>query len=360
MTVPSSYAFAELARIAYLESCRELSDRARGEVSTYGRSFRPNGALVEEASRLVSHAQELMRLAVAAERAASVSWETIGETLEMTRQSAHERYAAAVEDIFDGILFPTRESGDGRPGWWACPDGLENPHQTVERLDAWALRHREQTDPDRGVRPVSENLRCEEELVTVHETGALARLASRVASGDLPVGVSDRTARRILLERKLGVFQRIADRDPALAQDARAEAQDCFEQLVTWHHEDLESRLTFAELPGRAFDAFRFLLDGRPLAELAFTVDLDPDATGWFLSRVDPARPDDILAAGDPWPIDAEHVDVDALITLGTDEGRDAMLTAARATVERSRYDALLKAIRTLRRELAGDLAKGA
>src|SRR3954471_18149437 len=112
------YSFAELHRIAYMAACRELSERARGQVSTDGDAYRRPGELVDDALALVRHAEDVLRLAVAAERAAATSWQEMGERLEVPRQSAHERFAAGVQAIADGILFPDREPDhDGGLGW---------------------------------------------------------------------------------------------------------------------------------------------------------------------------------------------------------------------------------------------------
>lgn len=150
----------DLTRLAYSAACRELSDRARGQVPTYADEWGQAGGLVEAAAMMLADADRVLQLAVAAERAASVSWQTIGEVLDVSRQSAHERFAGAVQEVRDGILFPHRDGLPGLPGWWACPDGLDDPERTLCDLDKWVVRHRESTDPG-GERehPVSEGPR---------------------------------------------------------------------------------------------------------------------------------------------------------------------------------------------------------
>src|SRR5215204_3594062 len=112
------FTHAQLHRIAYMAACRELSDGARGQVSTYGDGHRRPGELIADAVALRHEAEDVVRLAVAAERAAGTSWQEIGERLDVTRQSAHERFARAVEQIADGILFPQRDPDhDGGLGW---------------------------------------------------------------------------------------------------------------------------------------------------------------------------------------------------------------------------------------------------
>ncbi len=55
-----AYTRSELHRIAYLVACRELSDAARGQVSTYSEEYRRAGELVEDALRLVHQADEVL------------------------------------------------------------------------------------------------------------------------------------------------------------------------------------------------------------------------------------------------------------------------------------------------------------
>ena len=301
-----AYTRSELHRIAYLVACRELSDAARGHVSTYGDEYRRAGELVEDALRLVHQADEVLRLAVATERAASTSWQEIGERLDVSRQAAHERFARVVDEISDGVLFPTREPDqEGGLGWWACPDGLEDPEATVRRLDEWALRHREASDPERGECPVSGGLGRREDLARVEAIGLVTALARRVMDGDLPAGVSEHAARRVLLERKVEAFDMIARRDSGrAARDARVQASEAFEQLVVWHREDLDRRLTAAPLDDSATEGYRFDLDERPVAQLEFTAEGSHDDTGWFLWSIDTtafeASPDEMwqLARG--------------------------------------------------------------
>jgi hypothetical protein len=217
-TSASGYSLAQQLRIAYMEACRELSDRARSEVSTYGDGYGHGGELIENARQLVSQAERVLELAVAAERGTSVSWETIGEALEVTRQTAHARFAQKVEDVLDDVLFPAREGTDGQLGWWACPDGLEDPVKTVQRLDAWATRHRERTDPERGERPVSENLQTGRNA-GVDGIDAVLRLTRKLLDRNLPQGVTERAATRVLLEHKLRTFNAIAQKADRLVDD---------------------------------------------------------------------------------------------------------------------------------------------
>ncbi len=314
---------------------------------------------------MLRQAEEGLRLAVAAERTAGTSWQEIGERLDVTRQSAHERFAAAVEEIADGVLFPDREPDQGGLGWWACPDGLDDPGRTVTELDAWARRHREPTDVDRGEHPVSGGLGRRPDLEAIEAIGVVSALAKRLVDESLPEGVSERRARRILLERKLKAFDLIARRETGkAARDARAQSMQAFDELVAWHREDLDRRLAVDGLEDAALEGYRFTLDGRPVAQLEFTAEGSAEDTGWFVFSIDTAAvvaaPDEPLRwLGDPWPLEVSGVGVDALAELARREGRDALRAEARQVAQRTRSQALAVARRELLGDLASDLAKG-
>ena len=170
-------------------------------------------------------AEDVLRLAVAAERAAATSWQDIGERLDVTRQSAHERFARASRRSPTACCSPTATLLT-RAGWAGgrARTASMTPRAPSQRLDAWALRHREPTDVERGEHPVSGGLRRRPQLQAIEAIGVVSALAKRVLDGDLPAGVSERRARRTLLERKLEAFDLIARRESGkAARDALAQ-----------------------------------------------------------------------------------------------------------------------------------------
>jgi hypothetical protein len=185
------------------------------------------------------------------------------------------------------------------------------------------------------------------------------RPASRI-HGSLPRGVSERQARRLLLERKVAAFDLIAEGETGQAsRNARMQAADALEQLAAWHRQDLDQRLTVEASPDASIEGYRFALDGRQVAELFFTAEASADDTGWFRCPIDAtaleAAPTDMWRwIGDPWPVDVAGVEVDQLVELGHRDGRAAMLDQARATVERTRSQALAVARGDLLNDLAG------
>jgi hypothetical protein len=200
------YSDSSLGRLAFSQACRDLSDLARAHVATYADAHLRPGELLEEAGRLVAGAEQALRMAVVAERLRGASWAQIGETLGVTRQSAHERYAPFEREMRRALLFPDRAGEHGGPGWWAVPDGLEDPERTARDLNEWERRHRERTDPDRGETAVSGGLQARR---TLDETGAVIELAKLLLDDGLPAGVSRERAERELYERKVAVFERM-------------------------------------------------------------------------------------------------------------------------------------------------------
>src|SRR6266496_1662677 len=197
-----SYSDSSLGRLAFSQACRDLSDLARAHVATFADAHLRPGELLEEAGRLVAGAEQALRMAVVAERLRGASWAQIGETLGVTRQSAHERYAAFEHEMRQALLFPDRAGEAAALGWWAVPDGLEDPERTARGLDEWELRHREHTDPKRGEAAVSAGLQPRR---TLDETGAVIELAKLLLDDRLPTGVPRQRAERELYERKVGV-----------------------------------------------------------------------------------------------------------------------------------------------------------
>src|SRR6266536_3410545 len=153
-----SYSDSSLGRLAFSQACRDLSDLARAHVATDADAHLRPGELLEEAGRLVAGAEQALRMAVVAERLRGTSWAEIGEALGVTRQSAHERYASFEHELRQALLFPDRAGDAGTLGWWAVPDGLEEPERSAHDLVGWERRHRERTDPDRGEAAVSASL----------------------------------------------------------------------------------------------------------------------------------------------------------------------------------------------------------
>jgi hypothetical protein len=275
----------DLTRLALSAACRELSDLARAFVPTSSDGARRPGGLIEEASRLLARAERATRLAVAAERARGSSWHDIGAALGCTRQGAHERYAAAVDEISDSIMFRWRDGVGTGPGWSACPDGLAEPERTAAELDRWVTGHREPGDPDRGDRPVSGGLGHGAGLDAAVAVARVTELADQLVSGALPPGVSERTARRMLLEAKIHAYDLLAaTQNGARAREAQRGSASAFDELVRWHRADVRDRLGhIAYCDTEAVITY----EGRPVQVLQRHNDpADEEASGWLLCSI--------------------------------------------------------------------------
>ncbi len=204
----------DLARLAHAQAARELSDTARGAVSTQADPDAEEGDFIARALRLVHEADRVLELAVVLERERGSSWEAIGRALgQITRQSAHGRYATSHHDFLDALMFPVRREPDQAFGRSVLPDGLEDPTHTASRLDFWAIRHREPHEPGREeIAPVSSGLH--RDGLHDSETDLLGRMAAIVGSGVLPDGVDAETAARMLRERRAARYRLVLAADP--------------------------------------------------------------------------------------------------------------------------------------------------
>ncbi|MTD47643.1 hypothetical protein GKE82_26375 [Conexibacter sp. W3-3-2] len=220
------------ARLAVAAAAQDLSDRARSLVTVHPDDTRE---LVELAHQLVQQAEEIQLLAVTAAREAGVSWQDVGQQLgDVTKQSAHARFASGVEEVRERIIFPGREGSAGSPGWWACPDGLEDPKRTLRRLDAWSARHRERTDPKRDEAPVSAGIHAINDTHPgISGIALVTDLAKRLVDRQLPDGVTEEDARVLLAQAKVRTYDRIAATTSGLrADEARTLAQHARNELA--------------------------------------------------------------------------------------------------------------------------------
>jgi len=204
----------DLARLAHAQAARELSDTARAEVSTQADKEAEDGDFIARALRLVHEADRVLELAVVLERERGSSWEAVGRALgQITRQSAHGRYAGVHHEFLDALMFPIRREAGQVWGHSALPDGLEDARHTASRLDVWSIRHREPQEPGaEQIAPVSSGL--SRDGLHNSETNLLGRMGAIVGSGVLPTGVNGETAARMLRERRAARYRLVLEADP--------------------------------------------------------------------------------------------------------------------------------------------------
>ncbi|MEU6721930.1 hypothetical protein ABZ897_61745 [Nonomuraea sp. NPDC046802] len=170
------YTEQSLAQLALAATAQDLADFLIGFVAVWPTSEpRP----VEDAARFVRRAQELLDRAVIVEKVGGASWEDIGDTLEITKQSAHAKFRQAVEEWEAAVKRPiVTDEIYGIGGLEArtynrMPAGTSTPDETAAYLDRWALAHADGRDV--GGRPVSGGLARMTPLVELMSlsTGAL-------------------------------------------------------------------------------------------------------------------------------------------------------------------------------------------
>ncbi|MGW8543678.1 hypothetical protein ACWGM4_24625 [Streptomyces albidoflavus] len=164
------------------------------------------GEAVSDALDLVAQAQEVLVRAVVYERQKHTSWETVGERLEVTRQSAHAKYKQAVAEwdlALQEPFCPAPEGGAFAPRAQRLPEAAYAPTRTGRDLDAWARIHvPEEQDTDHPVTGHLPTLTLAEEMVQVLD--ALKHLYHDMYTPPDPA------ARARLTERKAALLDRIA------------------------------------------------------------------------------------------------------------------------------------------------------
>lgn len=203
--------------MAHLElgvAAREVSDFARALVPTGPRPRGVYGGVVlSDARRIAELAARVLAAAVVLEREDGTTWQEIADVLEVTRSSAHKRWAPAVA---------RRQGQSGN-------DGIAGGEvaMLVAELDAWAVRHREHLDPVPGERPLSAAL---EQMDPAQELQHLSRQRSRLwaehgeAGAPDPVALVPLVEREAVLEEALATTGAPEHRDQRRAAAARARA----------------------------------------------------------------------------------------------------------------------------------------
>jgi hypothetical protein len=128
------------ARVAFAAEAKDLAEHAAGFVRVNDHVHdRVTAVFVGDVARLVAEARQLLAAAVVVARVGGVSWEAIGDELEITRQSVHQKYADDVKRWKEA--YDQRDAtGPHAP---RLPYGAYNTAEVAARLDEWSIRHRE-------------------------------------------------------------------------------------------------------------------------------------------------------------------------------------------------------------------------
>lgn len=212
-----AYSRTALARLALCHELVDLADRATAHVPTENDKWASPAETVGEALVLVNTAQEALTRAVLYERARGTSWEAIGEQLDITKQSAHERYRGAEAEWKEALQEPFHPSAPGaRVRTLRLHPAAYEPTRAGRDLDQWA---RTRGHGDHAVTANLPTLTLAEEMNQV-----LAALNHLYRDMHTP---PDPAARLALTERKAALLDRIAveeGRPDAAAQADEARA----------------------------------------------------------------------------------------------------------------------------------------
>ncbi|MGO9959160.1 MAG: hypothetical protein ACLP50_24860 [Solirubrobacteraceae bacterium] len=226
------YTSARLARLTHADAAHELSERLVSLTSTYADGHGHGAFLTEETAGVLSGAHELLAAAVVADRLRGASWSDVGESLGITKQSAHERFAEAEREFRDALLFPHRQPEHGL-GYTVAPYAVVEPDRVRERLDAWVIEHQRSSGPNRDEpSPVTRGLQAMRDTWTIDRTGQVLELATALIDDRLPAGVTHEQAERRLAELKVELYEAMHAKNPEDRQVA-LQLMDARENLIT-------------------------------------------------------------------------------------------------------------------------------
>ncbi|MGW3910529.1 hypothetical protein ACWEBX_03240 [Streptomyces sp. NPDC005070] len=228
------YTETALARIMLGEAYREAAGTALARIPTDsdGSAFTGPGDAVRAAVDLLALAEDVMRRAAVYERARGTSWDEIGNALGITKQSAHKRFADAVETWRAPLDQPARLLPDGTPDDDRIPYGARyapghpKPHygtaeDRAQQLERWLLQHTGPTDDwDGDEHPVTGGL-------PRHSTTSMLMLTEGISNRLLQDQlVPDPQAQADVCERRAALYERLVREGaapPAAPEWAKAE-----------------------------------------------------------------------------------------------------------------------------------------
>jgi hypothetical protein len=226
-----------LARLTYSFAAYELSERLVSEAGTYGDEYGRGAFLAEEAATIVSEAKALLEAAVVADRLRGVSWPDVAEALEVSAEGAEERFASAERRFRDAVLFPHRHPENGGLGYTAASYAVEQPERAREQLDAWVVRHRRSSGPDRDEpEPVTRGLTALARTWIAERICQMLELSDALIKLELPDGVSYKAAELRHAEMKVELYEAMAAKRPACreVEQQLAEARQRLAELTEY------------------------------------------------------------------------------------------------------------------------------
>jgi len=145
---------ATRARLVLAAEAAEMADYLQGFVSIGEHELRADGSaplagsVVDEANRLPGMARRVLEAAVVYARLGKLTWEEVGAALDVTRQSAQERFDETVDGFRAELLSPENPGYTGAFGEirWRLHPAAREPDTTARDLDDWVRRHRDPRD----------------------------------------------------------------------------------------------------------------------------------------------------------------------------------------------------------------------
>ncbi|RSN05958.1 hypothetical protein DMC63_37745 [Streptomyces sp. WAC 05977] len=197
----------------------EMADYLRGFVTIGEHELREDGSapsagsVVGEANRLPGMARRVLEAAVVYARLGKVTWEEVGGALDVTRQSAQERFDEVVDEFREALLSPEYPDYTGKFGQlrWRLHPAAREPEATAQDLDEWVRRHRDPDDvvDEPEVAPVSGGLTRMDPYAEQRWHSARAHQQWKDAADDVAAlpPIEDRIE---VAEAILGAWERIA------------------------------------------------------------------------------------------------------------------------------------------------------
>lgn len=229
---------AQLA-VAVAAAAAEISDMARDLVPATDQGY---GGLTRDAQAILDRAQQLLLLAVAADRRRHATWREIGEAAGTDIREAAAQFAAPVAAIDDAVIENWLDTATGsRPDLPVLSPAASDPASAARELDDWA-------DPSGG-RPVSRGLQYLDDGEHAFMISAACHLLDRRrADGTSPGRIWD--LEYGLQYRTVESYRRMLD-NPIFSSGREAQMQDRLDKALARLSELDEARFaTHSEREG--------------------------------------------------------------------------------------------------------------
>lgn len=225
------YTEATLARLVLSAELADLADAASGLVPIGEYALREDGSatfageVVGDVARIAAAARRALDAAVVFARLGKVTWEQVGLALDVTHQSAQERFKPLVEQFREELLSPENPDYTGEFGQlrWRLAPAAREPKAAARDLDEWVLQQpRRSGDEEPDPAPVSGHLA---RMAPRAELAWLSDLSHQMwRDAESPTGISlpPLGARLTVAERLAQVWQLIADEEKRTSRAKRA------------------------------------------------------------------------------------------------------------------------------------------